>query len=235
MAIHVGQYVVPRFVKIPAPVAGAPGANGITLDAGAAIVLDSNTSWLCRESCRQITAKPGPGSITVFTDSSKLFTDNASLLGPPRADSAPTTVGEIPWDRRTAVRIGPIQLVSDEENDGGQLVPRKIRFSIDVSKSVGVTLDLYVAITRTESTRMLMLGEYLAFGNEPAVTTGIWPIDITPEVPVPASAWQSWRNQANTSAVSPMSLVCAAWLWVGFRAIGAGTASINGYSILETR
>jgi hypothetical protein len=232
---HIGEYILPRYIKHPAPGTSAPGANGITLDAGTAIILDSNASWLCRESCRQITTHAGPGSITVFAGSSKLFTEGVSLLGPPRADSAPTTIGEIPWDRRTAVRLGPFQLVADEENAEGALVPRKVRFAVDVSKSGGVTLDLYVAITQIESTRALRDGEALAFGNEVSVTTGIWPIDVVPELPAPGSSFQSWRNQADTADVSTATFVSTAWFWVGWRAIGAGTASINGFSIMETR
>jgi hypothetical protein len=232
----IGEYGQARYIKHPVPSAAAPGGNGITFDAGTACIVDNNASWLCRESCRHLAASPGPGSVTVFANLTKLLTDNIVNFGPPRGDASPEPVGEIPWDRRVAVRLGPFSLVCDELSSG-QVVPRLVSASTHLTIAGGTppTVDLYWAVTTSPSTQALMRGDFVMFGKSGAVSSGLNAKALSTTSPIANADVRAWPCRASATSTATYVRHVPAWIWFGWRAIGAGTVTINGLSAWEAR
>lgn len=115
--------------------------NGDSIDAGTAMILDSNLSQQARESLHHLGTAIGPGVVYSNTGSFADLLDQVTPTNP----AAP--LQEISWAQRTTVCFGPFDLTCDKRTDDGN-VPRSIRVWIDVNKGASESLTCYAAVTQ---------------------------------------------------------------------------------------
>lgn len=236
MTALIGDTIEARYVKHAAPGAGAPLTNGTTLDAGTAQIIDSNISWLSYESCRHLVSMPG-FSVATVASTSKVYDGIVGFSAP-----ATTYVSsmEIPWDRRTAVRLGPFNAVQDEVVTAStERTARKFKVVVDLTNT-GSTLTMYYAATLTPDADNLYLhggividGSANVLVRNAAVATGQDVATLTPQHDLSANV-QNWKCRNGATLTSSTTYVVPLWLWVGFRAVG-GTVWINRIDAFEVR
>lgn len=117
--------------------------NGQAIDAGTAIILDSNLSQQSRESLHQLACALGPGG--VYPGNTGGAWDNL-LDNFPQTNPA-TPLYEVAWTQRRGMCFGPFDLTSDLRTADGN-TPRKIRVRYDVHKGASESLTVYTAITQ---------------------------------------------------------------------------------------
>jgi hypothetical protein len=234
MTARIGEYGLAGYRKhAPGSAAGAPFRNGTPFDAGSLIWIDNNISWMCRESTRQLVFCPGPGTTKTTFASNQAVHD-----GLPNYRGSGSTLlphQEIPWDRRTAIRFGPFHVIADELAADGTSIPRKVETAVRVTHAA-TTLDLYAALTTHGSPSRLFDGEYIAFAEEPAVATATThTMSLVPAVRIPRTAVAQWKCRRNPTGSASLVLLIELYLWIGWRPVGGGAASIDSITAWETR
>lgn len=236
MTARIGEYFNAGYIKHPAPSNWL--ANGEGLDAGSMMIVDSNISWLAKESPRHLVTTIGP-TATLFSSNTDVYESISNFASPPSSLTL-TPHRQIPWDRRTAVKFGPFPMVQDEQNTHGLPIPRKVNFAVKSTYS-SVTLTMYFALTTSSSAAAIFdRGEYLAFETKAASASGsVTTSNLVPPDPArgPRSPWNCRRNTATSDTGINQVNVRELWAWVGFRPVdgGGGSCTINSISIWETR
>ena len=115
--------------------------NGDSVDAGTAMILDSNLSQQSRESMHHLGDALGPGDVYANVGS------YANLLDRYAQVNAPSPLLEVSWAQRTSMCFGPFDLTGDLRTTDGNVL-RKIRVSIDCNKGASNSLTCYVAATQ---------------------------------------------------------------------------------------
>jgi hypothetical protein len=227
-----GEYINAGYIKHPAAgTAGAFGSDATPVDSGMSIVIDSNISWLARESQRVLVSSRGPGSVTRFATAAAMF--DGFSTGSSGGASTGTT---IPWDRRTAVRFGPFPMLCDAYNTAsGESFPRPVSFLVSITSTLtGGSLTMHYAMTTSPDARRLSAGEYVAYSSN-ATVTGNDTETLTPSARAPRSDAVPWPCRLNPSAASQQVGVIPMWLWVGWACVGSGGAvSIDSVSAWES-
>jgi hypothetical protein len=227
-----GEYIGAGYIKHPAGGAsGAYGGDGQSVDSGASIIIDSNISWLARESPRVLVSSRGPGSVTRFATASALF-DGFGTEG----RGAATTGTFIPWDRRTAVRFGPFNMVCDAYDTSSALnLPRPVKFLVSITSTLtGGSLTMHYAMTTSPDARVLSGGDYVAHASNPTVTAND-SATLTPSARPSGADRVLWDCRRNPATMSSQVSVIPMWLWVGWAAVGSGGAvSIDSVSAWES-
>jgi hypothetical protein len=236
MATRVGEYFAAKYIKHPAPSNWL--ANGEGLDAGSVQIIDSNVSWLCRESVRHLFWVPGPGSVTTYQNASDVY---ASIEGFGTPPSGLTLIDaqQIPWNRATAIRFGPFPMICDASNSDGEALPRPIRICTKMTYA-STTPTLYLALSTKSDPASIYAGDYLALSLPTIAASGsVTEKTVSIDNPVPRTIVEPWDSRRVTSAPSAfanMTLVLPLYVWVGWRALGAGaTLSIDSVSAYEVR
>lgn len=224
----------------PAYSAGAPGADGWSLDAGTAMRMASNVGHLVAESKRQLVQSVGPGTaIDTWT------TTSAPWAGFPESVTADTN--RIPWDRRGGRRFKVLVAVEDRANTDGEPRQRAIRMVVRASLSATTTLaDSFFAFAASSTPSPLALnltgGAAMVCPTPPTQTvpgaTGVIEVvaDLDTEflVPIPQRP-APLRCRAGSSRSAAFVRTQPLWLWFGWRIIdpSAGTSAILSFSAFE--
>jgi len=226
----------PKYIKHPAHGEGWAG-DSIAMDAGSAMIFDSNASHLSSESLRHWGSALGPGSnVSAATvTGSTGYDDIAEITGSAIGGSAATFIG---WDHRTSFRFGPYALIQDRPLARGGYGPRKVRVAVRCYVAGGAVFKVAAALTSTPAPPDqgvlvigVVAGTVSGIGNVPA-GTDTHTIDLECPDTVPANA--AWRAGRGGSQ-GPASIEFAvAWLWVGWY-LHSGTATLINVDCYETR
>jgi hypothetical protein len=247
MTTRVSEYALSAYRPHAAgSTAGAPFRNGTTYDAGSLAVIDSNISWMVLESPRHLVFCAGPGTTkTTFATNAAVY-DGIPNFGPAPSSTTYLKHQEIPWDRRTAFRLGPFHCIPDALAADGTSIPRAINLAIRVTHGV-TRLDLYAALTTHGDPRALFDGDYFAFEYSaratpgPNYTSGVptgttVAMSLAAETRISSAIADAWKCRRNPSADASLVLVTPLYVWVGWRPVGgAGSASIDSIDAWETR
>lgn len=118
--------------------------KGDAVDSGIVMILDSNLSWLARESLHQLGTAIGSDDSLDQTP----FDEFEDIDSPANTSS---NVEELGWTRRDSYCWGPVDLTIDRvTSDGNE--PRKIIFYVDCTAAGAGTLILYGAVTQGPGT-----------------------------------------------------------------------------------
>jgi hypothetical protein len=235
MTARIGEYLKAGYIKHPAPSNWL--ANGESLDAGSMMIIDSNISWLQRESVRHLVTQVGPGLVENYEASENVYTGIEGITAPPSGFTLVPHM-EIPWTRATTRRYGPFPVICDEKDSTGEAIPRAIKVSVGLTYTSTVTV--YLALTLTPDRAAPYNGDYLVF-NKPTVQASgsATTATLTIANPVPRSrlqAWHSRRVTATPSQFRSMTNVLPVYLLVGVRSVGIATAcGIDSVSAWEVR
>jgi hypothetical protein len=217
-----------RYIKHP-PAATCWSRDGMTLDSGTVMVLESNLAHLAHESTRHWVWDPGAGDVNAYKangwDSGRR---EGAIIAADQVEEA-----EISWDRRIARRYGPFYLVCDRLTDTGHAVPRKVRFLWkSASGGVGIGFNQYVALT-SGATPPSVAGA-LAF--QKVTTVGDNDVTLSIAAPLAGLAAPPVRCRPDGSAGYAASFVEAVqvYAWFGWHN-NTGTYAWYGLTILETR
>lgn len=235
----------PRCLAMPAA-ASAYWQDGRALDSGTAHILDSNLSHLSSESVRHLGWCAGPGSIT--------FTSESVNSGWAGYEDAPTLTptdltkpDAISWDERTALRWGPFAIPQDRALTLGGYGLRDVYARVDVDAVTGGASDgLYLFAALTASELAPDIGNVLAWtytqdgsGLALRATAGRRTVLLVLQAggpSLPNARWQS-RTLGPSGTTSAQVQLVEAWLWIGWRVVGAGgtLSSVVSVSAYESR
>jgi hypothetical protein len=248
MAARIGEYLKEGYIKHPAPSNWL--ANGESLDAGSMMIIDSNISWLQRESVRHLVTQVGPGLVTKYEAAVNVYEGIEGITAPP---SGLTFIDHerIPWTRETTRRYGPFPVICDEKDSTGEAIPRAIRVHLLMTYTTSDT-NVYLALTTTPDRAAPYNGDYLAFAMTPPATqptTQTFTLGASGTVttatlavanPVPRTNHELWHSRRVTSAPTQyrsITRVLDCYLFIGVRAVDAGAAacSIDSVSVFEVR
>lgn len=240
------ERAVTRVIKIPPASSSGPLADTWPLDAGSVIILRSNSAHVEREAVRQLCVSMGPGEITGFETAADVTAD-LRASGSPSPFSAETWQ-EIPWDRRTAIRLGPVHVIADREMDDGLPTLRTIKILADFNIPTGYSSPkYYFAATLDPSPFRLnglgslpgLVGSTAFGGTGQQQVTGT----LTCTAPIrvqshPDSRQWTCRPVGDDAALSVA--VIPLYVWIGWRLVSSSpptvpAAYLNGVSVWETR
>ena len=117
--------------------------NGDSIDAGTAIILDSNLSQQARESLHHLGCALGPGLLVSQSQTSEF----AYLLDQASPTNAASQVEQVGWTQARSMCFGPFDLTYDRRTTDGQ-TPRSVHVVVDCDASTTSSLVLYAALTQ---------------------------------------------------------------------------------------
>ncbi len=203
-----------QYRKVP-PLADSWLADGRPIDAGTAMIIDSNLSHLSYESLRHLVMMPGIGGMKGAGNCWNNLADGA----PPAPPAGTTTAleAEISWDRRCARRYGAFPGIQDRAVTTGGAALRSIKFRVYALSGVVTTgtgtLTMYVAVTRSSAPPDLGYLAFEKFNINVTTNTAFEKSLVIPEGLTGGMA--AWRCRADTSHGSVMVEVPEFWCWVG--------------------
>lgn len=117
--------------------------NGDSIDAGTAMILDSNLSQQARESLHHLGCALGPGLLVSQTQTSewRYLLDQASPTNPS------SQVEQVGWTQARSMCFGPFDLTYDRRTTDGQ-TPRGVQVVVDCDASSTSSLTLIAALTQ---------------------------------------------------------------------------------------
>jgi hypothetical protein len=230
---------LPRILKMP-PAASAFWQDGRFLDAGTAMILDSNLAHLAHESTRHIGWSLGPGALTHSPDLTASgwdgYEDTDAPTSAPLIDAPLDRV--ISWDERTAMDFGPIFGVQDHTNAAGLDVLRRVAVAVhcDAPTPSGDNgLHLYAALTLDPSppsqNNALAWARTGSLVNPQPLVAGEGVATLDLQVADPADPSLVVRSRADGSHGPTSHRALAYWVWVGWRSnlSGARIISVSAY------
>lgn len=180
--------------------------NGDAIDAGTAMILDSNLSQQTRESLHQLGCALGPGVLLNQTQANEF----AYLLDQETPSNAASQVRQVSWTQPRTMCFGPFDITQDTRLTDG-ITSRRVVVSVDCDASTTSSLVLYAAVTQgpaipTDTT-------CLGFARTPVTTASRTTVDITVSVQPVAGVVR--RGQQNPSE---MTTFTDAYVWIAWRA-----------------
>lgn len=132
--------------------AGSYWQNGCALDAGSAMVFDSNLNWLGEQSCRHLVANHGRSSTAPIV--TNLVDTWVGVAGYDVPDPASVdTAHEISWQPTWTTCHGPLILLADRIMDNGTGVTVRdldIHYHYKIETGLSSKLWLYAALTSSD-------------------------------------------------------------------------------------
>ena len=180
--------------------------NGDSVDAGTAMILDSNLSQQARESLHHLGCALGPGLLVSESQTSEF----QYLLDQETPSNAASQVRQVGWTQNRSACFGPFDLVQDTRLTDGN-TSRRVQVVVDCDASTTSSLVLYAAVTQgpaipTDTT-------FLAFARSPVVTASRARHTITLSVQPVAGIVR--RAQQSPSEMTTYS---DAYVWLAWRA-----------------
>jgi hypothetical protein len=117
--------------------------NGDSVDAGTAMILDSNLSQQARESLHHLGCALGPGLLVSQTQTSEW----QYLLDQASPTNASSFVEQVGWTQARSMCFGPFDLTYDRRTSDGQ-TPRRVQVVVDCDPSTTSSLLLIAAVTQ---------------------------------------------------------------------------------------
>lgn len=202
------------------------------------MLLVSNSNHLAHESSRHLASAVLPSTMMIpeVADSDGAWDAVGEIR--PRSDGAYTDANAIPWDRRTAVKFGPVPLILDRESNA-RPVPRKVRFHFDVDLDAGSTSRrLFAAISGSSDPRSITSGRY--YGLEAVnVSSGHSQVtlDVSPELEGGDSAYpaESWQTRTAATVGDREIWIREGWLWFGWLIVGGSANHVQAVNAYEIR
>lgn len=196
--------------------------NGQPIDAGTAMILDSNLSQQARESLHHLGCALGPGLLISETQTSEFV----HLLDQETPSNAASQVRQVGWTQARAMCFGPFDLTQDCRLTDG-IVSRRVVVSVDCDAGTTSSLVLYAAVTQgpaipTDTT-------CLGFARTPVTTASRTTVEITLSVQPVAGVVR--RGQQNPSE---MTTFTDAYVWLAWRATNTADY-LYAVSIYEVR
>ena len=180
--------------------------NGDSIDAGTAMILDSNLSQQSRESLHHLGNALGPGLLVSQTQTSEF----QYLLDQETPTNAASQLRQVGWTQARTMCFGPFDLVQDTRLTDGN-TSRRVQVVVDCDASTTSSLVIYAAVTQgpaipTDTT-------FLAFARVPVLTASRTRHTITLSVQPVAGVVR--RGQQNPSE---MTTYGDQYIWVAWRA-----------------
>jgi hypothetical protein len=180
--------------------------NGDSIDAGTAMILDSNLSQQSRESLHHLGCALGPGLLVSESQTSEFL----YILDQETPSNAASQVQQVGWTQNRSMCFGPFDLVQDTRLTDGN-TSRRVTVVVDCDASTTSSLVLYAAVTQgpaipTDTT-------FLAFARSPVVTASRARHTITLSVQPVAGIVR--RGQQNPTEMTTYS---DAYVWLAWRA-----------------
>lgn len=180
--------------------------DGDAVDAGTAMILDSNLSQQARESLHQLGCALGPGILLNQNQANEF----AYLLDQETPTNAASQVRQVSWTQPRTMCFGPFDITQDCRLTDG-ITSRRVVVSVDCDASTTTSLVLYAAVTQgpaipTDST-------CLGFARRPVTTASRTTVEITVSVQPVAGVVR--RGQQNPSE---MTTYTDAYVWLAWRA-----------------
>ena len=117
--------------------------DGDSVDAGTAMILDSNLSQQSRESLHHLGCALGPGLLVSQTQTSEW----QYLLDQASPTNASSFVEQVGWTQARSMCFGPFDLTYDRRTTDGQ-TPRRVQVVVDCDPSTTSSLLLIAAVTQ---------------------------------------------------------------------------------------
>ena len=180
--------------------------NGDPIDAGTAMILDSNLSQQARESLHHLGCALGPGLLVSESQTSEF----RYLLDQETPSNAPSQVRQVGWTQARSACFGPFDLTQDARLTDGNS-SRRVHVVVDCDANTTSSLVLYAAVTQgpaipTDTT-------CLAFACIPVVTASrarhTMPLSVQPVAGIVR------RGQQNPTEMTTYS---DAYVWLAWRA-----------------
>jgi hypothetical protein len=196
--------------------------DGDAIDAGTAMILDSNLSQQARESLHQLGCALGPGLLV----SQSQVNEFAYLLDQETPTNAPSQVRQVSWSQARTMCFGPYDITPDRRTTDGTIA-RGVVVSVDCDASTTTSLVLYAAVTQgpaipTDTT-------FLGFARVPVTTASRTTVEIS--LGGQAVAGIVRRGQQNPSEMTTMT---EAYVWLAWRATGESDY-LYAVSVYEVR
>jgi hypothetical protein len=215
------------------PAASTEWADGDSLDAGTAHILDSNISHLAAESCRHLVVDVLP-LIAKLNDHGYDALDDVSE--PPAGAYAAGSLNYISWDRETGRCYGPFFGIADRVlTDVPGYGLRTVRVMVDTNAASNASLTIFLALTATRDPPTDD-GALTFVSFNPASGRQQTPKDLDADTP-PALGGRSARRCRPTASATTGQYVYPAeyWLWVGWYATDAAdhVVAVSAYESRE--
>lgn len=117
--------------------------NGQPIDAGTAMILDSNLSQQARESLHQLACALGPGALVSQNQTNEF----GNLLDQDTPTNASSQVEQVGWTQARSMCFGPLDITQDARTSEG-VTSRRIFVAVDCDASTTTSLVLYAAVTQ---------------------------------------------------------------------------------------
>lgn len=196
--------------------------DGDAVDAGTAMILDSNLSQQARESLHQLGCALGPGLLVSQTQTSEYL----YLLDQATPSNAASQVEQVGWTQARAMCFGPFDLTADTRLTDG-VTSRQVIVSVDCDASTTTSLVLYAAVTQGPAipTPTTVMGF-----RRSSVTTAS---RTTQQIGVGVQAVAGVVRRGQQSPSEPTSYTDA-YVWLAWRATGESDY-IYAVSVYEVR
>lgn len=196
--------------------------DGQPIDAGTAMILDSNLSQQARESLHQLGCALGPGVLLNQTQANEF----AYLLDQENPTNAASQVRQVSWTQPRTMCFGPFDLTQDRRVTDG-ITSRRVVICADCDASTTTSLVLYGAVTQgpaipTDTT-------CLGFARVPVTTASRTTHEIALSVQPVAGVVR--RGQQNPSE---MTTFTDAYVWLAWRAT-SDADYLYAVSVFEVR
>ena len=134
--------VLPQGRRLCTP-SSAQWLDGDAVDAGTAMILDSNLSQQARESLHQLGVALGPGLLVDQTQTDEF----AHLTDQDTPTNSPSFVRQVGWTQNRSMCFGPFDITQDARDTNG-VTTRNVVVSVDCDANTTSSLVLYVAVTQ---------------------------------------------------------------------------------------
>jgi hypothetical protein len=245
MTILIGERAYAYYRK-HAPAASILLQDGDALDAGTAIDIESNISWLQYEGCRQLVASLGRGVVSYKTHGD-LYLGYGDIAGARFGSSTTQSHQEIYWGGNVCARFGPFDGIADYVDSSGRVFLRPVAMDIDIFSATGadfVSTDLYYAMTASPDPAELFAGNFLAPFQKVSVGASghkthndSTSIVMVPNVPAGPALTERWTCRSTGTLGSTSVAATPFYLWFGWRFINNASSAcwINAMSAWEVR
>jgi hypothetical protein len=218
-----------RYIKHPPE---GLSQDGDPVSASVAQTLSNNIVHMARESVRHIAWIQGPGNPGKSGDPSGY----SGLLDTRQPYGTLADHQKISWDRTTAVRIGPIFAIPDQDGIyGGQVIWRAIKVAVYGLSATSNSCKINVALCPENVTPFDNVYYYLGTWTSLPTSRGFITFNTFVSNPVVASLTQFTQMQCRSSSGTqtfvktyPMNI------WVGWYSTDSGD-SVDTISVWESR